>query len=484
MGGPFDKKGSGGEAGKRPTPTIEATATEVSVEAEAEEPKDTGAPTSGAKDETAETANALPPKGGEDADQAGDESAAARTTQGKSFGAMVVGALTSLVTHLAAGLAGGLAVLFAISWGYLPLDDQTEAPDLSPLEDRIAKLEAAPKTPDNSAVLKALESRLGDLETKTSETPPEVAALADRVTQLETSLDSMAEAAKDGGSVADAAAISQQINEAEKRLDAKIEAGLAEAKAGTESDTAEIDSLKTEIAEIDAKLKALTEAELGAGEAAQLLPDITALNERVDKIESTLPSLVDAMNDEAAETKSATLAIAFANLRAAVDDGRPYAAELATLAKLSPGAGDLGGLLDYEDTGIPTLRELTASFDDARNAALAAQAPASDASIIDRLMASAESLVKVRRIDETAQGDTTDAVLARAAAKLEQGKLEAAVKEVETLQGTPREAFAKWLDAANARLDAETTLQRLQSILLVSLGGSGANTVEKTHEQN
>ena len=33
----------------------------------------------------------------------------------------------------------------------------------------------------------------------------------------------MAEAAKEGGSVADAAAISQQINEAEKRLDDKID---------------------------------------------------------------------------------------------------------------------------------------------------------------------------------------------------------------------------------------------------------------------
>ena len=59
-------------------------------------------------------------------------------------------------------------------------------------------------------------------------------------------------------------------------------------------------------------------------------------------------------------------------------------------------------------------------------------------------------------------------------AQLEQGDLAAAVKEVETLQGAPREAFASWLDQAQARLAADETLQRLQSLLLVSLGGGGA----------
>lgn len=490
MGGPFDKKGSGGDAGKRPTPTIEATATEVSVEPGAEKTRD--AETSPSESENGGAASkraALEDGNGTDKGQASEteqpaapESSAARGDESKSFAAMLLGALTSFVTHAAAGLAGGLAVLFALSWGYLPLGDRTEAPDLKPLEDRIAKLEAAPDTPDNSADLKSLETRLGALESKTNDSPAEVAALADRVGQLEANLDAMAEAAEEGGSVADAAVISQQINEAEKRLEAKIEAGLAEAKAETGTDAAAIDALKKDLAEVDAKLKALTEAELGTGETAQILPEIAALNERVERIESELPSLIDTIDEDASETKSATLAIAFANLRAAVDDGRPYAAELATLAQLSPGAGDLGGLLDYEDTGIPTLRELTASFDDARSVALATDAPAGDASIIDRLFSSAESLVKIRRIDERAEGNEADAVLARAEAKLDQGALDEAVQEVEALQGAPREAFAKWLDAAKARLDADATLQHLQGILLVSLGGSGTDAAEDTQE--
>ena len=55
MGGAFDKKGSGAETGKRPTPTIEGTATEVSVEPEAEAIKE---PESESKDEAEEAATA------------------------------------------------------------------------------------------------------------------------------------------------------------------------------------------------------------------------------------------------------------------------------------------------------------------------------------------------------------------------------------------------------------------------------------------
>jgi hypothetical protein len=62
-------------------------------------------------------------------------------------------------------------------------------------------------------------------------------------------------------------------------------------------------------------------------------------------------------------------------------------------------------------------------------------------------------------------------VLARAEAVLDKGDLATAVKEVGTLQGAPRDAFSGWLDQARARLGADETLKRLESLLLVSVGG-------------
>ena len=87
-------------------------------------------------------------------------------------------------------------------------------------------------------------------------------------------------------------------------------------------------------------------------------------------------------------------------------------------------------------------------------------------------MASAQSLVTIKRIDEPPTGEGPGAALARAKAALDQGDLAAAVKEVETLDGASREAFAAWLGQAHARLSADETLTRLEGALLVSVGSN------------
>lgn len=128
----------------------------------------------------------------------------------------------------------------------------------------------------------------------------------------------------------------------------------------------------------------------------------------------------------------------------------------------------------YAETGIPTVPELARSFATARDTALAsAAAPAAGGSLVDNLMASAQSLVTIRRIDEAPSGDGPAATLARAKAALDQGELAAAVKDVETLDGAAHEAFSAWLGEARARLGADQTLTRLEGVLLVSMGDVG-----------
>jgi hypothetical protein len=218
-------------------------------------------------------------------------------------------------------------------------------------------------------------------------------------------------------------------------------------------------------------------AEWATAETAEIAPELNALEERLGKLEAALPGLEEAVGKTGAEAKSAALAIAFANLTAAVDAGRPYAAELATLKALSPSADDLGVLPAHAATGIPTLPELVRSFASARDAALAAETPqpSADASLLDRLLASLNGLVKVRRVDAAAPGDGTSAVLSRAEGLLGQGNLDAAIKEVDALDGPARAAFSTWLEQAKARAGVASSLQRLEGLLLVSIGG-GAET--------
>ncbi len=376
--------------------------------------------------------------------------------------------MKSFVTHLAAGLLGGLigVIALAFAWHLLPGAQSGKAsPDLAKLEARIAKLESAPPSapaPDIGAVAK-LDDRVKALEDRAPETPPELSELTGRVAQMESAFKALAEAAKDGGSVPDAAAISQQVGEAEQRLQTKLDKALADAAAANASS---LQAMQASLDELKAKVGALAEVGLG-GDAS---PDATALTERIAKLEAALPGLEGAIDKSVAGTKSATAALAFANLRAAVADGRPYAAELATIKSFVPDPDDLRPLPAYADKGIPTVPEIARSFAAAEDVALAAATPAGSGSIIDRLLASAATIVKVKRVDEAATGDSPSAVLARAQALIDKGDLAGSVQQIETLQGAPRDAFSAWLADARARLGADDVVKRLEATLLASVG--------------
>ena len=135
-----------------------------------------------------------------------------------------------------------------------------------------------------------------------------------------------------------------------------------------------------------------------------------------------------------------------------------------------PDPDDLGPLPAYADKGIPTVPELARSFAAAEDVALAAATPAGSDSIIDRLLASAATIVKVKRVDEAATGDSPSAVLARAQALIDKGDLAGSVQQIETLQGAPRDAFSAWLADARARLGADDVVKRLEATLLASVG--------------
>ena len=451
MADPF---GDNNQASKRPAQTIEGTATEVEVEPAPGEAS--AAANEGLRAEVGD------PSGGMDGDehQPPPQPPRARFAAVKSF-----------MTHLAAGLVGGLVGVIALalsSGGFGTGNESAPSPDVTALQQRIAKLEGAPAPSPDMQALDGLDGRVKALEDGEKSEAPKLSDLSDRVAKLETSLKSLAETAKDGGSVADAAAIGQAIDAAEQKLNAKIDEALAK---GESTNASAIEETQNAIAELKAKLGALAEAQLEAGEAGAPAPEVANLTERLAKLEALLPELSGTIDKEAAGAKTAAVAIAFANLRASVSDGRPYAAELDTIGALAPSLGDLGVRPAYAEKGIPTVPQLVRDFAAASDEALAVPAAPSDGSLVGSLMASAESLVTIKRIDEAPAGEGAPAALARAKSALDKGDLAIAVKEVETLEGKPREALSSWLGEARARLAASETLMRIESALLISIGG-------------
>ncbi len=455
MANPFGDKDEA--ASKRPAQTIEGTATEVATE-----PAHGDAPA-----EANETGRG---EGEDRAERRGEEREHAAEPQRTGLAAV-----KSFMTHLAAGLVGGLigVIAAALSGGLGTGEESGPAPGVTALEQRIAKLESAPRPAPDTQTIAEMEGRVAALEESGKANASKLSLLSDRVAELDSSIESLAKTAEEGGSVADAAAIGQQIEEAERRLKVKIDAALAK---GESTDASAIAGMEKTIAELKAKLSALAEAQLATGDASVSQPELAALIERIGKLEALLPELAGTIDKEAAGAKSAALAIAFANLRAAMSDGRPYAAELDTIVALTPALGDLGVLPAYAEKGIPTVPQLARSFAAASDEALATPAAATDGSVVGSLMASAESLVKIRRIDEAPAGEGAQATLSRAKKALDNDDLAVAVKEVETLQGKPREAFVSWLGEARARLSAGETLTRLEGALLISLSGEAEAT--------
>jgi hypothetical protein len=447
-----DNDTSPGGMGKRPAPTIEGTATEIVAE-----------PTPGRASPAGET-----PRAGEEPKANGGaackEKLSAKADPAPPRTSMPE--LKSFATHLAAGLLGGLVGVLALAfaWNRLPGSGEAGAPpDLTAIEKRLGQIEATPK--DNAA-LSALDLRIKGLEGRKSEASPELSELTERVGHLERALKALGETANAGGSVADGAAVNNRIAEAEQRLQARIDGRLAE---GETADQKALGSAETEIADLKAKVATLSQSSPvnGDGEVAAAL---AGLDNRTAKLEAELSTLSGEIDKDQAGARSAASVLALGNLRAAVDAGRPYAAELVSIRRLAPEIRNFGALPAFADQGIPTLPELTASFATAEDTALAALPTPKDESFFGSLLASAKSMVKVRRIDAGATGDDPDAVLARAEAKLKQDELAEAVKEVDGLSGASREAFAPWIDAARARASADDTLSNIETALLERAG--------------
>ena len=437
-------------SGKRPAPTIEGTATEVSIDPA---PDETGSP------DPAVEAEKSDPEGSEP--KRGPKKPPPRTSPTE---------LKGFFTHLAAGLLGGLIGVVALSlfWNKLPVRN-TAAPDLTLVNSRLSKLESAPP-PAGDPALGALDARIKTLEDRKVETPPDLSDLTSRVTRLEGSMNALAETAKEGGSVPDAAALDAKIGDLEQRLQGKIDSALAAQRGES---TADLKDLQKEVEALKAKLGALAEAHL-AGDTSDLAPQLTTLDQRIAKLEATLPELSTAIDRSSASAKSGAAAIAFANLRNAITAGRPYAAELAALKSLIPDLGDLGALPSHAETGIPTEAALADALTKLAEASAAPPPAPAQTSILDSMMASAKSAISIRRIGADATGDEPAAVLARAEAALNQGDLAAAIKEVESLPAQERDPFAGWLADAQARASANDTLSKLESTVLVSLGGGAA----------
>lgn len=293
----------------------------------------------------------------------------------------------------------------------------------------------------------------------------EVAGLRDRVSALTTSLDelqqrvSALESASAPVAGADGA-LTAEAREALRTLQQRVDE-LAQAQP---------QNLEQQVAALDERLR---EIQASRAEASTVLN----LTDRVARVEDAV------RQQEARQATAVAFLVSVGQLRAAVDSGRAFEAELRSARAVAPEGVAVepatDGWADWATQGVPTLTGLRQAFAERSDAILRASVNLDEGDgwwdrTLDRML----SVVSVRRTDGEAVGDAAAAVVSRAEQDLEAGDLSAAITEVEKLSGAAEEAAAEWLAAARARLAAEEGLAALTGEALARLQaaqtGSGA----------
>ena len=254
-----------------------------------------------------------------------------------------------------------------------------------------------------------------------------------------------------------------------ERLDS-LEAGLAEARAAGAGggDPEVLDALEQRLASLEqsggaaaadpalaSQINELTAAQEGVQSAlSELRSQAEALSGRISKLESSQQELAGKIDAPSRQIDLAR-AIAATGLKSAIDRGGPFMAELEAFASVAPEDPAVPELRDLAASGVPSRAELVEGFSEAASKAIAAADPGDpDAGLVDRLMSSAMSVVKVRKVGDV-QGDGAEAIVARTETRLLNGNLDAAVAEWSTLPEASQAATAEFGEALRARARAE-----------------------------
>ena len=271
----------------------------------------------------------------------------------------------------------------------------------------------------------ALKTELAALSAR----PAPDAKLGDRITTLE-------------GAISDVAKFGERLTTLEDRL-AAIEAASAD---GTGAPVAALAAMARQLKDLQAQI----EAQKTAGPA--VAADIEAASAAAEG------RLV------AAETAAETAAkqAAFSHIRAAFESGAPLGPALEGLKAVGV---QLPAALAAAVGTVPSLISLQEGFADPARAAL-------DASIrADMGEDWASRLTSFLRTQSGARsltphdGTDPDAVLSRAEAELRDGKIQAALTELQGLPPAGRDAMAPWIADATRRLDTEQAISDLSATL-------------------
>jgi hypothetical protein len=277
-------------------------------------------------------------------------------------------------------------------------------------------------------------------------------AVAPRVPAVQSALDASFPAS---GESAEAVATPEGQASLDARLDAieaVVNAPLAVAASGDAGDA----GTASRVFALQAGLRDV-ETRLGAMPSTQ---EVTALVAEVRRLQEELPAVAAEARQAATAARASYAVVAAAE---ASRSSGPFPQAHAALAALLPNDPNVAALEPLSRQGAPTTIELRDTFSRMDNDIIrAARQSQAGAGFWGRIQAALAQWIVVRRADS---GDTVDAIVERAEQRLQAGRLDQAVAELNRLPDAPKRVAQPWINDAQRRLEIDTRLAAIRQEL-------------------
>jgi len=157
-----------------------------------------------------------------------------------------------------------------------------------------------------------------------------------------------------------------------------------------------------------------------------------------------------------------------------VEQARPFPAEYSAFAALARDPALKAAaepLADAARNGVPGRAVLVKRLAELAGRVATPNEPAAESDWGQKMLAHLRGLVRIRRIDGTAQAGP-EASVSAAQIALARGDLAEAVAALDPLAGANAEAAGPWMRMAREQLAVEAALDHLQQLLTVRLGSA------------
>jgi hypothetical protein len=365
---------------------------------------------------------------------------------------------------LAAGLVGGLVGAGAVvAYQSTQGPASTADPRVAQLQEQVAGLSRAPD-------LRPVESRLAALDTAQKDLAQRLEAVQQTAQQAAVRAEeALARPAPDGGAapapspqVAENAEAVAQLRERLSGIEAQLQqqgqAASGEAEAFRQQIAQRIDALDRQLGETAESLRRAAEEQAQAV-GSRVAESTETLRNQVSELDRRLAGLSEQVASGGSEaTRAGTRVVLADRLNGALAQGTPFAEVLGALRDYGVDAARLAALEPYAQEGAPTPAELARSF--APLAERIVDESRSGDTWSDKLLRMADKVVTVRPVNDTGGGDVPS-VVARIENALSQGRLEDAAAAWDSLPEPARRLSEDWGRQLKQRAAAEDSARAI-----------------------